>query len=101
LAIFPACEAFGGAQPESSIAPGHSVANIIAGQTLARRRLPVDSADAIEAKQAGLRSKPQVAVGSLNNLVDRASGKALTNLPGRVRVLADVERGIKRQSATA
>ena len=77
------------------------LSNILAGELLTRWRLPGDGANTIEAIQAEFRAQPQIAIRSLRNRDDRAFGKAFANLPRGVRVLADVERGIERESASA
>ena len=68
---------------------------------LIRRRLPGDRPDTIEAEQAEFRAKPKITVGRLGNRSDDAFGKALADLPRRVRVLADVQRRIQRERARA
>ncbi len=68
---------------------------------LIRWRLPGDVPDTIEAKQAEFRAQPEITVGRLGNGVDGAFGKAVADLPRRVRVLADVQRRIQRERARA
>src|SRR5215813_9683817 len=64
---------------------------------LIRRRLPGDGPNTVKAKQAELGSQPEITVGSLGNRADVAFSKAVANLPGRVRVLTDVERRVQCQ----
>src|SRR5271165_5548697 len=78
------------------ITSGDQASDIVAGEMLTGRR-PGDCANAIEAKQAVFGCEPEVTVGCLSNLVDGASGKALTDFPQRVRVLAGIERRIERE----
>ena len=68
---------------------------------LTRRWLPGDTANAIEAKQAEFRAEPEIPIGRLGNRVDVAQGEPIPDGPRRMRVLADVERGIQREAATA
>jgi hypothetical protein len=65
---------------------------------LAGLRLPRDEPIAIEAKQAGFGTNPEVTVGGLRNGVDAALEKAFADHPGFVRVLIDVERWVQRPS---
>ena len=74
--------------------PRYQGSNVVAGEMLTRRRLPGNSADAIETQQSGLRRQPEVTVRGLSNFVDRARGKTLADCPRCVCVLADIERGI-------
>jgi hypothetical protein len=53
--------------------------------------LPRDGMHSVEAKQSGLRSQPQITVGRLRDGVDFAFGESVTDFPGSVRVLVDVE----------
>jgi hypothetical protein len=94
LAILPTCQTFTGSNPKTSIARGEEAFNKIAGEMLARRRLPGDTPHAIKTKQTEFRAHPQIAVGRLSYGVDHAFGKAFADLPRGVRVLADVERRV-------
>jgi hypothetical protein len=99
FSVSPTCETFLGGNPKSAVAGDKQPQDIHAGESLTGWRLPRDSADAIEAIQARLGAEPQIAVGRLRNRRDRASGKAVANLPRRVCVLANVQRRIQRHRA--
>jgi hypothetical protein len=68
---------------------------------LIRRRLPRHVPDTVEAKQAEFRAQPEITVGRLSNGLDCPFGKALADLPSRVRVLTDIQRRIQRERARA
>ena len=68
---------------------------------LTLRRLPRDVPDTVEAKQAELRTQPEITVGRLGNRDDLAFGKAVAELPRRVRVLVNVQRRIQRERGRA
>jgi len=63
--------------------------------------LPLGSTNAIEAKQAEFRPEPKKPIGRLRNRVDVAQGEPVSDSPGSMRVLADVERGVQGEAATA
>jgi hypothetical protein len=65
------------------------------------RRLPRDIPHAIEAIQAERCPQPEVPVGGLGDGENGALGKAIPDLPGRVRVLADVQRRIHRERTSS
>src|SRR5215472_9777834 len=62
---------------------------------LIRGRLPRDGADTIEAKQAEFCTQPEIAVRRLRNRDNLAFNEPVADLPSRVGVLADVERGVQ------
>src|SRR5215813_11418536 len=64
---------------------------------LTRWRLPGKGLHTIEANQTKLGTQPEITVGRLSNAADDTFGKALADLPRRVRVLVDVERRIQCQ----
>src|SRR5215469_5930032 len=101
LAVLPTCQPFPSADPKRPVARDQHPPNISGGEMLTRRRLPGDAPNAIEAKQAEFCAQPDVTVGRLSKRDDTAFGKALANPPRRVRVLADVKRGVQGRSATA
>ena len=72
-----------------------------AREMLTRWWLPGDAAVAIEAKQAEFRAEPKIAIRSLGNRVDIAFEEPFPNGPRGVRVLADVQRWVQRENATA
>ena len=61
------------------------------------RRLPKDIPDAIEAIQAECSAQPEITVGSLCDGENGALGKSISDFPGRVCVLADIERRAQRK----
>jgi hypothetical protein len=67
LAVLPTCKPFTGANPETPVARGAQVSNIVAGETLALWRLPRNVPNTIEAKQAEFRAEPEITVGCLSN----------------------------------
>lgn len=99
--VFPAYKTFSGTEPECSVPPSYQSSNIITRKTFTGRWLPGNDAVAIETQQSGLRRKPEVTVRGLSNFMNRARGKALTDFPRCMCILADVERGIQRISASA
>jgi hypothetical protein len=94
LAILPTGQPLMSANPKSSIARDQQPSNKIAGKMLIPRRLRREGPNAIEAKQAEFRSQPEITVGRLSNRLDRTFGKAFADLPGRMRVLVDIERWV-------
>ena len=64
------------------------------GEMLASRRIPQNLLDAIEAKQAELRPKPQITIRSLSDRLDRPFEKSFADRPRGVCVLIDIERGV-------
>jgi hypothetical protein len=70
---------------------------------LTRRRLPWNTPNAIEAKQAEFSTEPEIAVACLGNRVrrDDAFEEAVADLPRSVRVLADIERWLEGGGAGA
>jgi hypothetical protein len=68
---------------------------------LTRGWLPWDTANAIEAKQVEFTAEPEIPIGCLGDRVDVAQGKPVPDGPRGVRVLADIERRIQREAATA
>src|SRR5262249_7780278 len=92
--VLPTGKSFRGANPKRPVAGGQQTPYKVIRQILIRWRLPGDGPDAIEANQAEFRTQPEIAVGRLGNPSDGAFGKAVANLPRRVRVLTDVERRI-------
>ena len=101
LAVLPTGQPFMRANPKSSIARDEKASNKAAGQMLIPSRLPRNGSNAIEAKQAEIRAQPEITVGGLRNCVDSAFGKAVANLPRRVRILTDVERWVQRGNTRA
>ena len=101
LAVLPTGQPLTGPDPERAVARGEQAVNLAGGEMLIRWRLPGDSSDPIEANEGVLRSQPEIAVGRLGNRGDGAFGKALADLPRRVRVLTDVERRIERERTRA
>ena len=99
--VLPTGQSFTSTDPKSAIARGEQAGNLAGGEMLIRWRLPEDSSDPIEANEGVLSSQPEIAVGRLGNRGDGAFGKALADLPRRVRVLADVERRIQRERTRA
>src|SRR5262249_55663614 len=99
LAVFPTRESFKGANPKSPVPRSQQPANPAGRKLLARRRLPVDGPNTIEAKQPEFRSQPEITVPRLGDGVDAALEKPVTNPPRGVCVLTDVERGIQREGA--
>src|SRR5689334_8398527 len=95
LATIPACKPFEGANPQTSVTRRKQASNIVGWQVLIWWRLPLSCPDSVEANQTELRAKPEITVGRLGNRVDRTFGKTVANLPGRVRVLADVKRRVQ------
>jgi hypothetical protein len=101
LAVFPTYKPFSSANPKRSIARGEQPFNIAARELLSRRGLPGNAPNSIEAKQAELRPEPQITVGRLSDRSDEAIRNAIARRPRRVRVLADMERWIQRESKGA
>ena len=64
-------------------------------------RLPRDGFDTIEALQPRFRAQPQITIRRLRHRKDGALDEAFANLPRGVRVLAEIECGIQRESARA
>src|ERR1700722_14401369 len=60
-------------------------------------RLPRDIPHAIEARQAEGCPDPEISIWRLGGGNDAAFGKTLSDFPGRMRILADIQRGIQRQ----
>jgi hypothetical protein len=54
-------------------------------------RSPRNESNAIETRQTGLRSNPQISIGCLRNRVWRTAKDSVLNPPSGVRVLGDVE----------
>ena len=94
LAVLPTDKAPQRANPQSAVMRHQQGDDKIAGELFTMRRLPGNSTNTVETKQAELRAQPEIAVGRLSNGVDPAPGEAFANLPCRVRVLADVERWV-------
>ena len=61
---------------------------MIARETFARQRLPVDGTNTIETKQPGFGCKPKIPVRRLGNLINNTRGKAFGDFPCGVSVLA-------------
>src|SRR5262249_16808048 len=76
LAVLPTCKPLRCADPKSPVPRDEQAPDLAGGKRLIRWRLPGDSPYAIEAKQAELRTQPQIAVLSLGNRADGAFGKA-------------------------
>src|SRR5208282_3803657 len=62
LAVLPTCKPFRGANPKAPIARDEQASNKAAGETLTLRRLPGNAPNAVEAKQAEFRAKPEITV---------------------------------------
>src|SRR5262249_7088889 len=101
LPVLPTGQPFTGTDPKCAVACGEQVGDLAGGKRLIRWRLPGDRSDSIEANEGELRCQPEIAVGRLGHRGDDAFGKALSNLPRHVRVLADVERWIERERTRA
>ena len=56
--------------------------------------LPGDGPHPIEANQPKFRAQPEITVGCLGDRLYLAPYEALTDSPRRMRILADVERGV-------
>jgi hypothetical protein len=56
--------------------------------------LPRNRANTIEAKNAEFRAQPNVPIRRLRDRADPAFGEAVADFPRRMRVLADIERGV-------
>src|SRR5262249_16968663 len=97
LAILPACQSLRGADPERAVASGEQAEDLARRETLISWQLPGESPDAVEAKQAEFRPQPEVAIGRLRHGSDDALGEAVADLPGGMRILADVQRRIERE----
>ena len=54
------------ADPKGSVAGGEQGANVAAGKTLTRWRLPGDHSNAVKAKQPELRAEPEIPVRRLS-----------------------------------
>jgi hypothetical protein len=59
--------------------------------------MPGNRPNPVKAIQAELCSEPQITIGRLSNFQNRSPGKTIAHPPYRMRVLADVERGVKRE----
>jgi hypothetical protein len=68
---------------------------------LIRRRLPRHVPNAIEPRQSERRPHPKVPVRRLGDGENGALGKAVPDLPRRMRVLTDVERRVQGRCTTA
>ena len=90
LAVLPANQPLGGANPKSPIALGEQAPHEVAGLLLTRRWLPRDAPCPIESKQAEFRAQPEITVGRLGDGPDDPFEKASADRPGGVRVLTDV-----------
>src|SRR5262249_2999293 len=101
LTVLPACQPFGGADPKRPFARGEQSPNIVVGELLTGKLLPADLAHAIESKQAGFRSQPEITIGCLSKGADRTLGKAFFASPGSMRVLTDFESRVERECARA
>src|ERR1017187_2675314 len=66
---------------------------------LASGWLPHDPANAVEANHAEFRGKPEIPVGRLSHCEDIAQGEPVPAGPRAMRILADVQRWVQRQSA--
>src|SRR4029077_7959581 len=82
-----------------AIARSQDASNEVAGKMLPRRCVPGDGLHAVEAKQAELRTEPEITVGRVGEGSDCAFEKPLADGPRLVGVLTDVELGIQRESA--
>src|SRR4029077_14726568 len=75
--------------------------DVSGGKMLIRWQLPGDISDTIKTDQAEFRAQPEIPVRRLNNLDNLAFGKAIADLPRRVRVLADIQRRIQPKRTRA
>src|SRR5262249_17660837 len=97
LALPPAGQSLRRANPQSAIARAEQTPDRARGKRLTRGRLPGHGLDAIDPSQPEFGPQPEIAVGSLGHRTDGALDKTFAAFPSRVRVLADVERGIERK----
>jgi len=97
----PTCQPLRRANPKTPIARDEQASNITAGEMLTRRRLPGDCPHPIETKQAKFGTQPDITIGSLSNRRDPAFDKSISDRPGSVRILTDVERRVQRGSTRA
>src|SRR5262249_52671872 len=88
LAVFPTHQTFRGPNPKRPVACSDQANNPIGGKRT--RRLPGDRPHTVESNQAEFRSQPEITVFSLGDGYDGPFGKAVTNLPRRMRVLTDI-----------
>jgi|SRR5215471_15208069 len=97
FSVFPICQSFRSTDPKRPVASAEQAENSAGRELLTRRWLPGNGPDAIKAKQTKLGTQPEIPVGCLSDRADDAFGKAVADLPRRVRVLANVKVWIQSE----
>src|SRR5262249_56704490 len=100
-AILPADETLRRADPQRSVARSQQPRDLIGWEALTCSRRPGHVPETVEAKQAEVGPKPEIAVRRLGDRLDRSLGEAVADPPRCVHVLADVERRIQHERAGA
>src|SRR5690242_14570795 len=92
--VLPTHKARRGADPKAAIARDQQLSNIAALKRCTRQRQPGSFAEPIEPQEAEFRPQPKITVRCLSDCLDRAIEEAVTDRPGGMRVLAEVQRRI-------